>query len=227
MDGMLAQAGGFSRQRQGCCVPDSPVPTGFAGLPAWKAALRAEVLASRRARDLATRAASAARVQAAVRRLLTSGHPAPAGSLVAAYVPTGPEPGGSDLPVMLREALPPPVTLLLPVLREDLDLDWAAYDGRLVTTARGLREPPGPRLGVTAIATAALVLVPAVAVDRRGVRLGRGGGSFDRALARVPPGVPVVALLHDGELRDRDLPCEPHDRRVTAVITPAAGVVYL
>lgn len=190
--------------------------------------VRGEVLASRRALDPATRAASAARVQAAVLDLLASSHPGPAGSLaVAGHAPTGTEPGGTDLPVVLREALRPYGTLLLPVLREDLDLDWAAYDGRLVDTPRGVREPPGPRLGTAAIAAASLVLVPALAVDRLGVRLGRGGGSFDRALARVPPGVPVVALLHDGELRDRDLPCQPHDRRVTAVITPAAGLVHL
>lgn len=226
---MLAQAGGFSRQRQGCCVPDSPVPTGFAGPAARKAAVRAEVLASRRTLDQATRVARAARVQAAARLLLlANGQPVPAGSpLVAAYAPAASEPGGPDLPPALREALPPAGTLLLPILREDLDLDWAAYDGRLVTAGPGRREPPGPRLGVGALAAASLVLVPAVAVDRRGVRLGRGGGSFDRALARVPPGVPVVALLHDGELYDRDLPCEPHDRRVTAVITPAAGLVRL
>ena len=49
--------------------------------------------------------------------------------------------------------------------------------------------------------------------------LGRGGGSYDRALARVPPGTPVVALLYPDELR-ASLPAAPHDRPVTAVLTP-------
>jgi 5-formyltetrahydrofolate cyclo-ligase len=71
-----------------------------------------------------------------------------------------------------------------------------------------------------------MVVVPAVAVDARGVRLGRGGGSYDRALARVAPDTLVVALLHDGEVVE-ELPYEPHDRRVDAVITPSGGLVML
>jgi 5-formyltetrahydrofolate cyclo-ligase len=109
---------------------------------------------------------------------------------------------------------------LLPVLLPDLDLDWAVYDGALVPARFGLREPSGPRLGPAAIGSAALVVVPAVAVDRRGVRLGRGGGSYDRALARVPAGTMIVAALYDGELVDA-LPADPHDVRVTAVATPS------
>jgi 5-formyltetrahydrofolate cyclo-ligase len=66
------------------------------------------------------------------------------------------------------------------------------------------------------------VVVPALAVDRRGVRLGRGGGSYDRALARLAAGATAVALLHDGELLDA-LPAEAHDRAVTAAVTPSGG----
>jgi 5-formyltetrahydrofolate cyclo-ligase len=64
------------------------------------------------------------------------------------------------------------------------------------------------------------VLVPALAVARDGVRLGRGGGSYDRALARVAPGTPRVALLFDGELVDA-LPADPWDVPVTDAVTPA------
>jgi 5-formyltetrahydrofolate cyclo-ligase len=219
----LHSQAGSTGNRQGFRVPS------FAGPSAAKAAVRGEVLAARRALTAAQRAHNAARVQAALREripdLLVSAAPGP--PVAAAYVPTGTEPGGADLPDVLRGVLPPEASLLLPVLRDDLDLDWAVYDGTLAPARLGLREPVGPRLGVAAVADAALLVVPAVAADRRGVRLGRGGGSFDRALARAAPSARVVALLHDGELRGIDLPAEPHDRRVDAVITPAEGFVQV
>ena len=67
--------------------------------------------------------------------------------------------------------------------------------------------------------------MPALAVSRSGMRLGRGGGSYDRALARAESAF-TVALLHDGELLD-EVPAEPHDRPVDAVITPADGLIEL
>jgi 5-formyltetrahydrofolate cyclo-ligase len=146
-------------------------------------------------------------------------------SVVAAYVPMHGEPGGAGLPGALAAVLPP-AALLLPALHPDRDLDWAAYDGTLIAgrTLARLLEPPGPRLGLDAIASAEIVLVPALAVDASGARLGRGGGSYDRALARVRPGVPVIALLYPGELVPV-LPAEPHDRPVTGALTPSGLVV--
>jgi 5-formyltetrahydrofolate cyclo-ligase len=110
---------------------------------------------------------------------------------------------------------------LLPVLL-DGDLDWSVYDGRLAAARLGLQEPVGPRLGVGAISRCDLVLVPALLVDRRGHRLGKGGGSYDRVLHRA--GGLTVALLHDDELVDA-LPSAPHDVTVDAVATPSLGVV--
>lgn len=141
---------------------------------------------------------------------------------IAAYAPMPGEPGGSTLPDHLSAAVE---TLLLPVLRPDRDLDWAHYlrGSALHASAPGgslLREPDGPLLGVDAIATVSLVVVPALAVDRLGVRLGRGGGSFDRSLARVADGTAVVALLYEGEIYP-SLPALPHDRPVTVVLTPS------
>ena len=136
-----------------------------------------------------------------------------AASLVASYVPTGVEPGIAPRPGWL-----------LPVLLPDGDLDWAVYDGMLVPGPRGLQEPAGPRLGPDAITDCDLMLVPALLVDRAGHRLGRGGGSYDRALARATGF--TVALLHDGELVDT-VPTEPHDVTVEAVATPLLGVVRL
>jgi len=76
-----------------------------------------------------------------------------------------------------------------------------------------------------AIGSADAVLVPALAVANDGTRLGRGGGSYDRALARVPVGTPVWVLLYDDEV-GVSVPVEPHDRLVTGAATPS-GIVRL
>ncbi|MCW2568337.1 MAG: 5-formyltetrahydrofolate cyclo-ligase [Mycobacterium sp.] len=182
---------------------------------AAKRAFRREVLARRRAVPAAERAAADAALLGHLLTELTE-PTEPTVTTVAAYVPVGAEPGGPGLPDALRAA---GLIVLLPVLQPDGALDWARYTGELTDGPHGLREPTGPRLGQAAVAGADAVVVPAVAVDRRGVRLGRGGGSYDRALARVAPGVSVTALLYDGELVDL-LPAEPHDRHVGAVVTP-------
>jgi 5-formyltetrahydrofolate cyclo-ligase len=118
--------------------------------------------------------------------------------------------------------------VVLPVLRGDGDLDWASYEGpeSMVPAPHGLLEPGEARRGVEAVARADAVIVPALAVDRAGNRLGRGGGSYDRALARVGPMIPLIALLYDDELVDR-VPAEPHDVPVRAVVRPAHGVTVL
>jgi 5-formyltetrahydrofolate cyclo-ligase len=136
---------------------------------------------------------------------------------VAAYVPVGREPGSIALLDGLRDA---GTEVLLPVVGSD-GLGWGRYAGAagLVAGRLGTREPTGPRLGLDRVDA---VLVPALAVDRRGVRLGRGGGYYDRALAAVPAGTALVALLHDGELVPR-LPADPWDRSVTAAVSPGTG----
>ncbi|MFG3117383.1 5-formyltetrahydrofolate cyclo-ligase [Streptomyces sp. NPDC048197] len=141
---------------------------------------------------------------------------------VAAYVSMGSEPPTGALLDRLREA---GVRVLLPVLMPDNDLDWAPYEGadRLVPAGWGLHEPAGERLGPQAVAQADVVLLPGLAVDRDGVRLGRGGGSYDRVLERLDrAGAPahLVVLLFDAEVRD-EVPAEPHDRRVHAAVTPS------
>lgn len=144
----------------------------------------------------------------------------PVGAALAAYVGVGTEPSTDALLSAWRGR-----TVLLPVLLPGGDLDWAEHDGRFVAGRHGLREPAGPRKGRDALATCALVVVPALAVDRSGTRLGRGGGSYDRALTRTR--ALVVAALHVGELIDGALPREAHDRPVDAVVLPGAGLVRL
>ncbi|WP_425329325.1 5-formyltetrahydrofolate cyclo-ligase [Streptomyces inhibens] len=141
---------------------------------------------------------------------------------VAAYVSIGGEPSTRALLDRLRAA---GVRVLLPVLLPDNDLDWARYEGagRLVRAGRGLLEPDGERLGPEAVTRADVVLLPGLAVDRRGLRLGRGGGSYDRVLARLERAgarASLVVLLYDAEVLD-EVPAEPHDRHVHAAVTPS------
>jgi 5-formyltetrahydrofolate cyclo-ligase len=134
---------------------------------------------------------------------------------IALYVSTGTEPPTGRLRAELRSR---GVNVLLPVLRVDGDLDWAPDQGdaALVAGRGGIHEPVGPWLGRAALAAADVVLVPALAVAADGTRLGRGGGSYDRALPRVPDGVPVLALVHAGEVLDAGaIPVEEHDAPVT------------
>ncbi len=138
---------------------------------------------------------------------------------LSAYVSVGTEPGTS---LLLDGLVGLGKRVVLPVVLPDLDLDWAVYQGptSLMPARMGLLEPAGPRLGVDSIGTADVLLIPGLAVSPTGDRMGRGGGCYDRALARVPVGTPVWVLLYDDEL-GREVPVEPHDRRVTGAVTPS------
>ncbi|MFD8472955.1 5-formyltetrahydrofolate cyclo-ligase [Streptomyces globisporus] len=143
---------------------------------------------------------------------------------VAAYVSVGREPGTRALLEALRGR---GVRVLLPVLLADNDLDWAVYEGpaHLLPAGRGLLEPDGPRLGPDAVLAADAVLLPGLAVDGAGMRLGRGGGSYDRVLARLTAAgahPSLVVLLYENEVVAR-VPSAPHDHPVDAVVTPAGA----
>ncbi|MEU5710037.1 MULTISPECIES: 5-formyltetrahydrofolate cyclo-ligase [Streptomyces] len=145
---------------------------------------------------------------------------------VAAYVSVGGEPGTLALLDALRAR---GVRVLLPALLPDNDLDWGEYAGpdSLARVRHGgkmaLFEPSGPRLGPDAVTDADVVLLPGLAVDARGMRLGRGGGSYDRVLARLERAGArprLVVLLYDTEVVAR-VPAEAHDKPVHAVVTPS------
>ena len=183
-----------------------------------KAEMRAQVLARRSALPAEQRAQAGR----AIRDALLDRPEVQMAGTIAAYYSIGTEPDTHGLVFALWKR---GSYVLLPVLRPDGDLDWASYEGpdSLVPGSRGLREPGEPPRGVDAVARADAVLVPALAVDTAGRRLGRGGGSYDRALARVGPLIPLIALLYDDELVEH-VPAERHDIPVRATVSPRAGV---
>ena len=144
---------------------------------------------------------------------------------IAAYYSVGTEPDTRGLVFALWKR---GSYVVLPVLLPDGDLDWASYEGpeSLAPGPRGVLQPVEPVRGIGTVARADVVLVPALAVDVRGRRLGRGGGSYDRALARVGPQVPTIALLYDSELLP-SVPAEVHDQAVRAVARPEQGITWL
>ena len=186
-----------------------------------KAALRRRLVAARRALAEADRAHAGRLLRDAVLGLPE----AQMAGTVAAYVSVGSEPATRSLIFAFWKR---GAYVLLPLLRPDSDLDWASYEGpdSLAGGPRGLLEPTEPPRGTSAITSADLVIVPALAADRAGRRLGRGGGSYDRALARVGGAVPTVALLYDDELLD-EVPAGPHDQPVRLVAQPAQGITRL
>jgi 5-formyltetrahydrofolate cyclo-ligase len=186
-----------------------------------KTELRAEILLARRTLAPQLHDAEAHALHGHLPAFIGSGE------TVCAYVPIGSEPGSAELiDSLLRRG----VRVLLPVARHDaaglpVPLQWGEYRPEGLVQARfGLREPAEPWLPAETIAAAAVVLVPALAVDRAGVRLGRGAGFYDRSLPLAPLTARLVAVVRDDELVDR-LPSEPHDVRMTHALTPNRGLV--
>ena len=186
-----------------------------------KAAMRRRVVEARAAMPADDRASAGRSIRDHV---LSLPQVAAAGT-VAAYYSVGTEPGTRSLVYALWKR---GSYVVLPLLLPDGDLDWASYEGpeSLVPGPRGLLQPAEPPRGTATVSRADVVIVPAVAVDRTGGRLGRGGGSYDRALARVGEQVPSLALLYDDELVD-EVPADEHDQPVRAVVRPGHGVTWL
>jgi 5-formyltetrahydrofolate cyclo-ligase len=230
-------------------------------MTASKKRWRAHLLAARRIRPAEVRARERRALSDHLLRWFTDASTAAHRPLtVCAYLPLPSEPLDPDLPYLLarsgfRVLAPvvvasgePPDWCELPPRRapDSVGVATSKHDVSLVPGPFGILEPTGPRLGPGAIRRADVVLVPALAVDRAGFRLGRGGGFYDRTLALLRYGAPgdqhrakkagpkedvipaadlpaLVAVVFDDEA-DRDIPHEAHDVAVTHVATPAVGV---
>ncbi|MEJ5997242.1 5-formyltetrahydrofolate cyclo-ligase [Corynebacterium sp. H130] len=136
---------------------------------------------------------------------------------VAAYMPTPSEPGGTDLVPVLRKA---GLEVLIPISGKDSTLSWVRVDDdtEFVSGAFGISEPTGPALQGQPLADVDVIIVPALAANFSGYRLGKGGGYYDRALSELSQPA-TVSILFDHEVLDV-IPLEEHDARTAAIITP-------
>lgn len=176
--------------------------------------LRTAILEHRRARG-ATELASAADAIAA--HLLAAAFARV--EVVAGYLSMATEPGTGPLLAGLHER---GTEVIVPVTGPDHSLDWVRWTPDLAagTSPIGVPEPAGERLGTGALERAGLVIVPALAVDHGGNRLGRGAGYYDRALADARPlrRAPLCALLFADELI-AEVPHDAHDVPMELVVT--------
>lgn len=136
---------------------------------------------------------------------------------VACYLSMPSEPGTAPTLAGLHER---GIEVVVPVSLPGGTLDWAVHDpaGSFTVTPMGIAEPDGPRLGADALAGCDVVLLPALAVDHAGHRLGRGAGYYDRALAATT--APLCAIVFTDELLP-EVPHEAHDVPVQMAVTPS------
>ena len=135
-------------------------------------------------------------------------------SRIACYLPFGDEP---DTELFIDWALENEIEVLLPVTNQDGSLHWVVFDGTTEEGIFGFQEATGQPQRPENID---LAIIPALAVDHSGTRLGKGKGFYDRALIEFTPLPPVVAVVFDDEVLDW-IPAESHDHPVDAAVTPS------
>lgn len=178
-----------------------------------KAALRRTVRAARRRLDAVTRAAETAAACDALVRLLLRHPPA----AVASYAALADE---LDVDAFHHACWAAGVPVLLPRIAGPGRLTWhrlrdAAAAAHLIPGAFAIREPDPGVFTEEMLAPGMPVVVPGVAFSAAGARLGQGGGFYDR-LPRLA-GAWLVGVGFPCQLV-AEVPCEPHDRRLDALV---------
>jgi 5-formyltetrahydrofolate cyclo-ligase len=138
---------------------------------------------------------------------------------VGLYAPLGGELPTADLLEALRAR---GRTTCFPRSTPDDRLEFAAADRfeDLASGRYGVAEPKGPAM---ALGPGDAVVVPGLAFDRAGRRLGRGGGHYDRTFPAGRPGPFLVGVGYAFQRVD-EVPAEAHDRRMDAVVTEAESL---
>ncbi|MBS1675585.1 MAG: 5-formyltetrahydrofolate cyclo-ligase [Actinobacteria bacterium] len=190
------------------------------GIDDAKRALRADLRERRSLLSDAQRAAAETALTARLDALIA----ATGARSISCFLSTTTEPGTRSF---IRGAIARGIRVLLPITREDGLLDWvvATEDVEIATGMYGLPEPAGEILNPMALDEVDLLLIPAAAVDRTGMRMGWGRGYFDRTLGSMQKCPPVYAVVFDSEVLD-EVPRDMHDQPVTGAVTPLRTLVF-
>ncbi len=140
-------------------------------------------------------------------------------SKIACYLPFGNEP---DTELFIDWALENQIEVILPVAKTDGNLAWVTFEGETEAGIFGFAEAAGADTSIEGID---LMIIPAMAVDQKGMRLGKGKGYYDRTLEALTVKPPIVAVVFDDELLEV-VPAEEHDQPVDAVVTPKQRVIF-
>jgi len=176
-----------------------------------KAQLRGKILAERSAR----RHSETDEVNLTKQLLLLVERTKP--TRVATYLSFGSEPSTK---LFITELLNLKIEVLVPKVTGE-ELTWFRFDGlSAVSSALGMQEPDGSVLERVALQQTDLLVIPALAVDRSGNRLGRGKGYFDRALSAGAI-KQSYAICYESEFLET-LPSEGHDQKVQTLVTERA-----
>lgn len=143
---------------------------------------------------------------------------------ISCFLSTTTEPGTREF---VQDAVARGIRVLLPVMRADGLLDWAVAtaDGEITEGLLGIPEPVGELLGPIAVNDVDLMVIPAAAIDRTGMRLGWGRGYFDKTLGSMERCPPVYAVVYDSEFVD-EVPSDTRDERVTGLVTPTQTITF-
>ncbi|WP_341933799.1 5-formyltetrahydrofolate cyclo-ligase [Microbacterium sp. LWO14-1.2] len=179
-----------------------------------KRALRAELRERRQLLSDAQRESAASAIAERLDELIAE----LGAASISCFLSTTTEPGTRDF---VKAAVRRGIRVLLPVTRADGLLDWAVAsdDDEISEGLYGLPEPTGEVLGPIAVNDVDLMIIPAAAVDRTGMRMGWGRGYFDKTIGSMEKCPPVYAVIYDSEVLD-SLPSEVHDQPVNGVVTP-------
>ncbi|PRB71299.1 5-formyltetrahydrofolate cyclo-ligase [Arthrobacter sp. MYb213] len=190
-----------------------------AGFGAEKKSRRAKARAARRALSPATRAKLAQQLAAQAMAYLTES--TDTAVRVGAYLSTDEEP---DTSVLLNALVDAGIEVFLPVCQPEYQLGWVRWNPGVElrrSAVAPVDEPVGPRHDARLFEQVHTLFIPALLVDQRGLRLGQGGGYYDRFLPLIEQqATRVAALVYSSEFVPAgDFPVEAHDRPVDMVIT--------